>query len=357
MGSKSSNNRLAYIDFLKAFAIFLVVLGHVKGNYGANISVIDVGIVPYHMPLFAILSGLFFSASPNVYTFFCKKFQQIALPLITWCFIQVVIIYGFNELYNIIIAKQPIHIVGLFKWWLYNYLDYLVNYGWWFLRALFFSFIYAYISIRLCKRNILYGVISSILVLHVLSLTGIIPNRWMSHSVFLYPFFCVGILMKEYKSVIISHEKVILYICLFFSIVGFSLWHGYDSFFEMNTSMLEPEGQAGITGWLVLVKTIYRFVTGVSISIALILLVRRIDNYIPHHSMNVGRNTLGIYILHGFTFSIFLPPDSHILFDNVMMSFFACVLISLSIVVVSSYVVKATGRIHILNLLLWGRTQ
>ena len=339
MSLNSSHSRLAYIDFLKAFAIFLVVLGHVKGNYGANISAIDVGIVPYHMPLFAILSGLFFSASPNVYTFCRKKFQQIALPLITWCFIQVVIIYGSNELYYIIIAKQPIHVVGLFKWWIYNYFDYLINYGWWFLRALFFSFIYAYMSIRLCKRNILCGVISSVLVLYALSLTGIIPNKWMSHSVFLYPFFCVGIIMKEYKSVIISNEKVILFTCLFFSI------------------LVEPEGQAGITGWLVLVKTIYRFVTGVSISIVLILLARKIDKYIPHYPMEIGRNTLGIYILHGFTFSIFPPPNSHVLFENIMLSFFACILISLIIVVVSSYAVKATGRIRILNLLLWGRMQ
>lgn len=50
-------NRLLYIDILKAFGIFLVILGHVLND---NKHPVSHFIYSFHMPLFFALSGVFF---------------------------------------------------------------------------------------------------------------------------------------------------------------------------------------------------------------------------------------------------------------------------------------------------------
>ena len=54
--------RIDWIDFLKAFAIFLVVWGHIIQSNFPNLNTTNGFILAFHMPLFAILSGLFFNA-------------------------------------------------------------------------------------------------------------------------------------------------------------------------------------------------------------------------------------------------------------------------------------------------------
>lgn len=50
-------NRLLYIDILKAFGIFFVILGHVLND---NKHPVSHFIYSFHMPLFFALSGVFF---------------------------------------------------------------------------------------------------------------------------------------------------------------------------------------------------------------------------------------------------------------------------------------------------------
>lgn len=350
---KSSPIRFAYIDFLKAFAIFTVVLGHTCHNYANNIDEIveQYGIVPYHMPLFAVLSGLFFSTKTDAKTFLVKKFRQIALPFLVWCAIASVDMRGLIE---VLLSNNALHTNFIFTWaewfWLY-----IVDIGWWFLRALFLSFIAAYFCIRIFKST-LKGVCVSVLILHLLTLSGVIPNRSISNFLFIYPFFCSGILMNEYKDSIFRHANNVLLVSITTFLVCMFFWQGAsDSFYGMNTSMVELEG-AGVTGWMVLVKTIYRFTTGVSASIAFILLARRYEKFLPKPQivMSIGRNTLGIYILHEFAWQIY-PPHSDYLFENKLLSFIVCLCVSIILVVLCNYIVKFTSRIKYLALLLWGK--
>ena len=162
--------------------------------------------------------------------------------------------------------------------------------------------------------------------------------------------------MREYESYVLCNANKILPISVAAFIVCMCFWQGYpDSFYSMNTSMLESEGYAGITGWMVPLKMIYRYITGVSASLMFILLARRLEAYLPTSPllMSIGRNTLGIYILHGFTFQIF--PSSNVLFENKAISLITCFLISSILIVVSNYIVVSTSRSRWLALMLWGR--
>lgn len=53
----AKKNRVEYVDIAKAFAIFLVVLGHPRPveDYGS----LEQFLYAFHMPLFFMLSGVF----------------------------------------------------------------------------------------------------------------------------------------------------------------------------------------------------------------------------------------------------------------------------------------------------------
>ncbi len=57
--------RNVLVDVLKAYAIFLVVLGHVIQTFCSewNTNSFELGIVMFHMPLFIVVSGYFFVTS------------------------------------------------------------------------------------------------------------------------------------------------------------------------------------------------------------------------------------------------------------------------------------------------------
>ncbi|ROT03695.1 hypothetical protein ED388_12660 [Muribaculaceae bacterium Isolate-007 (NCI)] len=57
---------MGYIDCLKGFAIFLVVLGHVVQNYNLMDSWIFRIIYSFHMPLFMFMSGYCFDLFAKV---------------------------------------------------------------------------------------------------------------------------------------------------------------------------------------------------------------------------------------------------------------------------------------------------
>ena len=136
----SLGKRIDWIDFLKAFAIFLVVWGHIIQSNFPNLNTTNGFILAFHMPLFAILSGLFFNADSGGGKLVRHKFRALILPLIVWSFIVGIGLRGIRETYMHFAEGYTIH----FKSWAEGLLMYIVSWGWWFLRVLFLCFIYAY---------------------------------------------------------------------------------------------------------------------------------------------------------------------------------------------------------------------
>lgn len=98
--------RMAFFDFLKMFAMFMVLWGHaiqhlqtsdVWGNIMHKI------IYTFHLPLFMMIAGFFCISSMNLnsFTFFKKKGTQLLLPCITWSIILYGIIWFMNTLQEI----------------------------------------------------------------------------------------------------------------------------------------------------------------------------------------------------------------------------------------------------------------
>lgn len=359
-----TKSRIAHIDCLKALAIFLVCLGHTTYGDSTAVRIEDsIGayvIVTFHMPLFAVLSGLFFNGEVNAITFAKKKFTQIALPFITWCFIDSIILNGIPDLCREIFTNEgDIHFKPILEWWVISFVMDIMVWKWWFLRSLFLSFMLAYLSYRLCKRFVLISCCLSVLCLSALYWTGIIPNKCQSGFLFLYPFFCVGMLIKNYAAVIEKHSRIILCLSIVAYAVCMMFWNGKDdTFYDMNTSMVEHLGNAGITGIYIPIKQVFRFVIGTSASVCLLLGARQISKFIPRNDfvLKVGSSSIGIYILHSYVgrwISSFYLWQDYV--DSMLLSIFIYLLLALVNVIVSYLIFDISSRNSMVRLFLWGR--
>lgn len=144
--------RILWIDTLKAFAIFTVVAGHMMscGAFGSNVGkeIYHEFIMAFHMPLFTVLSGWFFSARRSAMEFLRAKGVGILLPYIVWG----VVWFFARPLVALMIDGQEVHLSSVV--WQANFFvcDGLMRYGWWFLRGLFLTLLLAYGSVKVAER-------------------------------------------------------------------------------------------------------------------------------------------------------------------------------------------------------------
>ena len=82
LAEKGKDNRVGWIDCLKALGIYLVILGHtLKDSY------LSVWIYSFHMPLFFILSGYLIGAKSNISDkkeYLKRKSKSLLLPFIVF---------------------------------------------------------------------------------------------------------------------------------------------------------------------------------------------------------------------------------------------------------------------------------
>lgn len=348
------SSRIRYIDLVKCLAIYLVVVGHtfqIENTYSQAVVYLRL-IIVFHMPLFAILSGMFFDVRGGWVTFFRKKGISLVLPYLVWCAIHVLIrIVSFHARMGEWPSLQQIA---------YNYWMTITNWGWWFIRALIFCFFFAYSSIRMSKGHTEAAIFCSILILYSLSFSSIIPNQLSLTKgfIFLYPFFCIGILLRKHNRWIKKHIRSVLLLSLIGFCAMLPFWKGYpDTFYTMNTSLLAPVGEMGIVGWLVFQRTLFRFAIGVFGSVAIILLFDCGEKYLPTESrwirmcQTIGQRTLAIYILSGCVHEYFWTTP---LGSDVWLSWLYSLILSVVIIWACVLICKWTEWYPI-GLFLWGK--
>jgi fucose 4-O-acetylase-like acetyltransferase len=93
-----TKSRFQWVDIAKGIGIILVVYGHViRGLHSATIIseqtfyLSDTLVYSFHMPLFFVLSGLFFRKSMDKYNpkgFVIEKCKTLLYPYIIWSLLQ-----------------------------------------------------------------------------------------------------------------------------------------------------------------------------------------------------------------------------------------------------------------------------
>lgn len=278
--------RIEYIDKLKAFAILLVVMGHVvEKGFLINDTAFNAFYGSFHMPLFMFLSGMFafksfksFNLSEYV-TFFRKKAVRILWPFAVIGSLYVFLSNNNNE-------KPFMDAIG----------------GFWFLPALFYCMIIGsvafYIKQKICHGKFIGALIVDlcmcriVFAAYILKVTGGIPF-YLSFAKML-PFFLMG---------------------------GYNLYPVVRENITNNNKLYS----ICILIYLLLLAQPYKMPINVQGFFAIIILLNLFSHYdakIPKVLSIIGKYSLEIYVFHYFMLpslsqyrSFFMQPNTKVL-DN-----------------------------------------
>lgn len=301
MGEKK---RIEYIDSLKFFAIFLVILGHVvqygihyKNRDGYLDNPVWSFIYSFHMPLFIFISGFFASHALkyDILSLIKGKAINILLPSFVWiCTME-------------FLHKRLPTDITLF----YN------NY--WYLNTLFVCILITYI---IQKYYFKYRYVLYLLTYLLLCLT------WGGYYVsYLFPFYIFGDIFNRKMGLLFRRKNLFLFSSLFMSIILYIVgkWNGHYTFYESN-NVLFYGSSLNTVGILIM---LYRLFLSMSIVLFIFTLFSIVGNKVSRLSLvrNIGKETLGIYLISVYLCKHLPLPDT----DNYLIIYIVAIIGSTSI--------------------------
>lgn len=285
---EQNNYRLNYVDYLKCFAIYLVVLGHCSID-----SKLMHIIYSFHLPLFFFLSGYVFNVDKYEYNFkgFIKsRFKNLLIPYFKYCIYIVLFLTFISEL-----KGEQLQ---------YNFLDIInalvigLRFGkcgvtLWFILSLFTIQLIILILCKIFKSDkliIFILLLTSFITIFITNGTKFRLPVYFDLSLAFLLFFEIGILSRKFNIMKLLINKVrfiyfglLMYICmLLLNLTYFT--KGINPFFNMYGNPFLFYG------------------TAMSAIAILLILAYKIDERIEkdNYFLEIGKNTNIIYCLHQF---------------------------------------------------------
>ena len=264
------NARIQWPDILKAFAIILVIIGHVVSTYDVRgyDSPIARWIYSFHMPLFMMLSGMFFKYTLDkpFWSMIKIKCRTLLLPLFSWSIIlllfQLIVTTPFSEwepcVKDWILSGGPLR-------------------GYWYLKCLFLYLVIGYISVELLKNELIAAITTTALFL-------IFPNVNFSKMMILFFWFGYG---YNIVNQFVTNRGG--YIAIFALIMAGCYWVGWYKYTYLGVNSIEDYCKF--------------IIMGTSSSLFWIMLFNLLFKNNSHNSFVrfiawIGTVSLGIYCLH-----------------------------------------------------------
>jgi fucose 4-O-acetylase-like acetyltransferase len=264
--------RILYFDLVKAFAVLLMVIGHVTAVYDTRgyLAPVNIWIYSFHMPLFMTLSGVFFghTLKRNFGEILKSKAILLLVPLCSW------------SLINLVLDKL---VQADFSQWGLLIKDYVFSggplRGLWYLKCLFMYLIACSLAVKWVKHEVL-AMVLTILLFYILpdfNFSSImIPFFWMGH-------FLAKMLHKPANNYLLIAAGLAMLITI-------SFWNPEYAYINRN-KMLLP--------WLM------NFITGASASLFWILLFKKIladkkQSKLINGIAGIGMSSLGIYVMQEY---------------------------------------------------------
>lgn len=213
--------RYAYIDCLRGFAIFVVVVGHCcEFALGCTYSLFNYMYYSFHMPLFMFISGLVAYKRSNYkfWTFFKQKFYRLLIPFF--------IVGGISCLARGITFN--------------DFMFDLAKMGYWFLPVLFLILLLMFpaykVSVVLNKDEVILKDVFyySIPLLFAIACYLVLPSFLVQFFsikfiIKLYPFVLMGMMFSKYPLIIrfFENDKSLL-IFILLSIISFVYIYNID---------------------------------------------------------------------------------------------------------------------------------
>lgn len=168
-----NNNYNLTIGYIKSFAIILMVLGHACFDKMPGVPYFFEFVAMFHMPIFFIASGYCFKPkylkAPKAYL--KSKIKGIYWPYVKWCLLFLLLhniffyLHLYSDQYGYLNNVSSLYTLTEIKTRAFEIIvkmrsaEQLLG-GYWFLQALFFGSLIAWVIIRLFKNTLFGGGIS-----------------------------------------------------------------------------------------------------------------------------------------------------------------------------------------------------
>lgn len=331
----ATKNRIAHLDLLKCFAIFMVLMGHciqyfISGEYYNKVGYRI--IYSFHMPLFMTLCGYFAwgSTKLTVAKFIKKKFYQLILP-----------------------AFLFVGIETIFKnWGGYKSACLSAFWSFWFLKCAFICYCLFYIATRLNRLWPKYN-IGFILTIIISQFVGMFLIDMM------YPCFVLGAIIQRNKEAI---SRNLLKYTMIPGIVFLTMLIFFDASFwnysyTFTLAIIPEELITSPDYWWI---HFYKLIIGIAGTLFFFGLFELLfaKNNGGSRLMNwlsiIGQLTLGIYILQSYILENWLASTLN--FDEInpyVFNLIYCPIISLGVLLACVIIIKATTYIPYASRLLF----
>lgn len=336
MMKQTANQRNPWIDTLKAFAIYLVIVGHTLSNCIQNGGANKINSIIYfvHIPLFLVISGGLVKDKPKCKRFWLGLVKRFVIPYTVWTIILTTFYLGFEHLlHDGIEANVYVYLNNWCHSFLWFIKAYLVTYIMW--QAL------QYLKHPCCR--LLVG--SIILVLINLIAQGNKPLAEIaSLSLYSYTLFGAGTWVKKYINKINIYIIVMLLIC-FLLCLPFAT--SQNNYFECSFSHMLQYGD-----WHIF---IIRLVAGICISIALIWVGHNRQlgrSFYSHIIQGIGKRTLQIYMLQSLLVEAAL--NRVIRLNNDFIGIATSFAVAIVMTLLCYIIIEITMKNNLCRTLLWG---
>ncbi|MBQ0006880.1 MAG: acyltransferase family protein [Alistipes sp.] len=284
------SRRIEYLDFLKFFAIFSVLLGHSTEQMSANLfwdHPLWEFIYSYHMPLFMFLCGFFFRSSLKkpFGQMTAVKLRQLGVPSLTAFAIDCLLLF----------CLGTTAIADLCEFSFAGFINSV-----WFLKCVLFCYLIMYPMCKLVRNDIAASLTASALI-------TLIPGCDIVNLNFMLPMFCLGMVCGNHLDSIEKHRRWLLLLSVVLFSVLLCFWSGRLTVYMVPTKTIDFA--SGSVDWHNLLITLYRLAIGMAGTMTFFLLARPVYGWLSKFSFaqtlcRIGGATLGIYFLQTFLLEI-----------------------------------------------------
>ena len=275
--SHGTKKRIAYLDFVKVFAMFIVTIGHCAQSLSCEFFpekiIPNDFFVTIHMPLFMMASGFVLNIERIRETPFMHyvmgKFYRLVIPMVTWY-----IIFCATTLTTPCVSG-------------------VLN-TYWYLAALFASLVIIKIFSSFISNNILFWAISLLFVIAM-------PLTQISFVNFMFPFLLYGYALRRFIDKINFGYGVLPTALIFFGLY-IGLWSISHTIYLAPLRILQIDGDMIYSFFL-------RLLIGITGSTMIFFIAKRFDNTPFIQAIaKYGNYTLIFYtmttVLNGITLKI-----------------------------------------------------
>ena len=287
-------NRIQFIDLAKGLCITLVVLYHINKRFDLNPALFSI-LSTFRMPLYFLLSGLFFKEYENFIGFLKRKTNKLLIPFLFFYLITSFLMP--NLLYQFGYTVDKTQSLGISGLWAFLTKEQFSNGPIWFLWCLFVLNIIFYNIFLLSKFFRKYFVLAIVILSCALGCIGMILSvnhinlpAFIDTALTSTPFFCVGYILRKHTKLLYPNffDKYLLILAVVCIIIVVLLGGGCS--YKGNGFTISP---------------LEVYLCGLSGTMGIIFLAKYLKD-LPFFSY-WGRYSIMILLTHGLILQVYIP--------------------------------------------------